>query len=123
MEVGGRAAVGQFQLIRPIKVLDLTVFDEPSPEISMFEANYRDIIAYGLFLESFHREIRKPVLQRDEAIDYIPTQVISEFFAHEFEPNLDGIIYSSSQTDGEGRNIVLFNRSAVIEDTTANLKA
>ena len=62
------------------------------------------------FLYRFRKEIRKPIAKdRKEHIDYVPTQIISEFFRHRFtynEKNLNGIIFDSSKTDG--KNMALF---------------
>lgn len=33
-----------------------------------------------------------------------------------FKPTLDGLIFSSVQTDGDGKNIVLFNNTSLIQD-------
>ena len=57
----------------------------------------------------------------DETFDYLPTQAIAEYLATKVNPRIDGIIFSSSQTGGEGRNVVLFNHAsaAKIETTSA----
>ena len=62
------------------------------------------------FLDTFSQEIRQPVSKDGkEHIEYIPTQIISEFFRHRFTyhgEKLDGIMFNSSQTDG--KNVTLF---------------
>ena len=40
---------------------------------------------------------------------------VSEYLASCVEPRLDGIVFHSSQTAGEGRNIVLFNHTCGVE--------
>ena len=117
LPVGGIAVVGKFELIRPIRVLDLTVFDEAAESVSMFHPSFDEIIVKGAFLSDFHNEVRKHVLPKDEDINYIPTQAVAEYLANKFEPNLDGLIFSSVQTDGKGRNIVIFNHAALIQDS------
>lgn len=117
LPVGAIAVVGKFEFIRPIRVLDLTVFDESAEAVSMFHPNFDEIIVKRAFLSDFHSEIRKPVLPRDEDIDYVPTQTVAEYLANKFEPSLDGLIFSSVQTDGKGRNIVIFNHAALIQDS------
>lgn len=117
LPVGSIGITGQFEIIRPVQVLDLTIFDNPHISLSMFDPGYQRRLSQLLFLKKFHKEIRKPVLPRDETIDYLPTQVVAEFLANKFVPKIDGLIYSSSQTNGEGRNIVLFNHaSGIVND-------
>ena len=61
--------------------------------------------------------------QGDQQADYaarrgvriLPTQAVSEYLASCVEPHLDGIIFHSAQTAGEGRNIVLFHHAAGVE--------
>ena len=54
-------------------------------------------------------------MPRDEEFEYLPTQAVSEYLASCVEPHLDGIIFHSAQTAGEGRNVVLFNHAAGVE--------
>lgn len=98
--VGAPAAIGKFIIKRKLKILDLTVFNEGFLEPGLYS-----------FIVSFHKDISKPILPRDEGLDYIPTQVITEFLANHPDLGFDGIIYSSAQTDEEGKNIVLFNQT------------
>lgn len=64
LPVGGIAVVGKFELIRPIRVLDLTVFDEHPEPISMFHPNFGEAIIKREFLKDFHKEVREPVLPK-----------------------------------------------------------
>ena len=70
-------------------------------------------------VQSFFRhlvsEISRPVMPQDEALEYLPTQAVAEFLAHKVDPRLDGIIFHSSQTGGDGRNVVLFNHARGVE--------
>lgn len=67
------------------------------------------------FLKEFVREISEPVSKHaDERIEYVPTQVVCEWFAQVFEPRgagsrVDGLMYPSAVRPG-GRNLVLFPR-------------
>ncbi|HEY0772023.1 MAG TPA: RES domain-containing protein [Sphingobacteriaceae bacterium] len=115
LPVGGRAVVGKFEIIRPLRILDFTVFDDYPEAISKFDPDYINKRKHFAFLETFHQEIRKPVLPRDEVLDYIPTQAVAEYLATLFNPALDGLIFSSAQNDGQGHNIVIFNHAAKVE--------
>jgi hypothetical protein len=50
----------------------------------------------------------------DEALKYIPTQVIAEYLESLDDPNLDGMIYPSVQAAKEMKNVVLFHKAAVV---------
>jgi hypothetical protein len=50
----------------------------------------------------------------DEALKYIPTQVIAEYLASLDDPTLDGMIYPSVQAAEEMKNVVLFHKAAVV---------
>lgn len=56
--------------------------------------------------------ISRPVMPNDETFEYLPTQVIAEYLATKAIPTFDGVVFRSSQTGGEGRNVVLFNHAA-----------
>lgn len=100
-----------FTTARPITVLNLVNL----PRLpSMFDAAKRRDREAILFLHSFANEISQPVTKDGrEHIDYVPSQVMSEFFAQVYqlpgEPprKLDGIIYRSAVRPG-GKNVVFF---------------
>lgn len=54
-------------------------------------------------------------MPQDEALEYLSTQAVAEFLAHKVDPRLNGIIFHSSQTCGDGRNVVLFNHARGVE--------
>ncbi len=103
------AAIAHFVTQRDLSVLDLT--NLPSRP-SIFDSSRRSEREGILFLESFADEISKPVQKNGrEHIEYVPSQVVSEYFALLFKThpgkNLDGIAYRSSVRPN-GRNLVLF---------------
>lgn len=113
LPVGGIAIVGKFELTKPIQILDLTIFKR---HLSKFDPDYDQKKIKWAFLSKFQNEIQKPILPQDTDIDYIPTQAVSDYLANKFEieingqkSKIDGIVYSSSQTNGNGLNIALFN--------------
>jgi hypothetical protein len=59
------------------------------------------------FLKEFVNDISKPITSEDSIIDYIPTQIVTEYIKFNSKLNVDGIIYPSSKING-GNNIVLF---------------
>ena len=57
------------------------------------------------FLKQFHSEITKPITQ-NAGIEYVPTQIFTEYIRFMNDKHIDGIIYKSSLTGK--KNIVLF---------------
>jgi len=102
------AAIARFEVQREIFVLNLTSL----PQLpSIFDDSCREHGEGLLFLKRFVTEISKPVRKDGrEHIEYVPSQVVSEYFALAFRANgqqLDGIAYPSAVHPG-GKNLVLF---------------
>jgi hypothetical protein len=98
----GRYVTGCFELTRSILILDLT--DVP-PVPSLFEpvsdTAERNPRYELMFLHDFVRQVSAPIDRQELAhIDYVPTQVVAEFFRTFPLPDgrrLDGIRYTSAQ--------------------------
>ena len=100
----------QFKLRRPIKVIDLTVFKEVE-DYKPFEKRYASRHKLSRFLNGFLKELETPISPENADLDYLPTQVVAEYFQHHMESaseKIEGIIYYSSQRKN-GVNIALFN--------------
>lgn len=101
-------AIAQFDAQRDLIILDLTSLP-PFP--SIFDDSSRDQREGLMFLKRFVVEISKPVRKDGrEHVEYVPSQVVSEYFALGFQTNgksLDGIAYPSAVRPG-GKNLVLF---------------
>ena len=113
--VGSRVVVGKFELLRTVRLLDLTAMAEVSVNSSYFYSNYGMLKARAAFLRRLVKEISRPVMPQDESKEYISTQVVAEYLANKVTPLLDGIIFPSSQTGGNGQNVVLFNHACRVE--------
>jgi len=92
-------------------IINLNLCDTHKP-ISVFDEKKTDVRRAVKFLKKFSREIRKKViLDGREHIDYVPTQVLTEYFRHLFKHkkniSLDGILYHSSHQKN-GINCALF---------------
>jgi len=91
--------VARFDVLRDLQLLDLT--DLPSTP-SIFDTLWRDLRNGISFLHDFVDDLVKPI-ERDgrEHIDYVPTQIVTEYFRHRFHSTnarrLDGILYRSSK--------------------------
>ena len=115
----GHFVVGRFEATRPITVLDLTnvppvpsLFCEISDRLEFWP---RSILT---FLNHIAEEIAKPIVRDDRVnIEYIPTQVITEYLRLRLTLNgrrIDGIRYSSSVHHGNS-SYALFATQADLE--------
>lgn len=101
--------VGTFRTTREATVLDLTNLPR---RLGFFEqqADSSETDRYALdFLHSFVKNMAAKIETKSrEHVDYVPTQVVTEWFRTHFrDAALDGIIYMSAQRAG-GRSLVLF---------------
>lgn len=96
--------VGEFKLTEDITILNLrNPKDDPIywSEIEEIE-NY---LIYIPFIQTLQKELSLPIRKRDQILDYIPTQYISEFIK---SLEFDGVEYQSS-LNSTGYNIAIFN--------------
>lgn len=127
--VGGEAVIGKFEILRPLRVLDLTILENAPASISYFQSDFIEKHAYRRFVEGFHEEIKKPIIPVQETLEYLPTQFVCEYLWTHAEPKLDGLIYGSSQLSNGASNIVLFPHAMDVEgyhdekpDSTSKLR-
>jgi len=113
--VGSQVAVGRFDIVRTLRLLDLTALSTVKEEGSIFDPGWAGRLERATFLRSLSERITKPVMPDDEAFEYLPTQAIADFLAAENEPVLDGIVFPSAQSQGDGLNVVLFHKAARVE--------
>lgn len=113
--VGSRVAVARFQIVRSLRLLDLTAANEAHEDGSIFDPSFKARLARAAFLRSLGAKMVRPVMPDDEAIDYLPTQAVADYLATANEPRLDGIVFPSAQVE-EGSNVVLFNHAARVEE-------
>ncbi len=102
-------SVGKFEALRDLTLLDLSNIPEPP---SVFDTEGQHLIRPLRFLRSFAADISKPVSRNGcEHIEYVPTQIVTEFFRHIYRmPDggcLDGLLYRSSR-EGAHEACVLF---------------
>lgn len=101
--------LAHFKLKEDIYVLD---FSTSIQEPSIFDKDKYNRLCEYKFIRGFIDNITKPI-EKDgkEHIDYVPTQIISEYFRYRFRgkmiSKIDGIIYPSSKSM-HGRNLALF---------------
>ena len=111
--VGSQVAIARFVTLRPLRILDLTGLGGVVHQGSLFDPSSVERTTRAAFLQSLAKQITRPVLPEDEAMDYLPTQIIADFLANEVE-GLDGVLFASVQAGG-GRNVTLFNKASHVE--------
>jgi HEPN/RES N-terminal domain 1/RES domain len=107
-ETAGQAVVAGFVTSRDCRVLDLA--DIPDVPSLFDDVRRDDRWALG-FLHAFREAIILPVVPDDRIhIDYVPTQIVSEYLRLWFAPDggdIDGVIFPSSRSSG-GRCAAMF---------------
>lgn len=114
--VGSQVTVARFDIVRPIRLLDLTALSEVTTTGSIFDPTFTKRFGRAMFLRNLSKRITIPVMPDDEQFEYLPTQAIADFLATESKPALDGIIFPSVQVAGTALNIVLFHKAARVEE-------
>lgn len=120
--VGETVISAKFKLSSPILVLDTTKFTGRPKDINIFAKTHIKRMRLWKFMSTFMNEIARPCLPNDENLDYVPTQVVSEYLRHlhkfkrgDDERTVDAIIYRSAQ-NGTGKNIAIFGNAGSVKD-------
>lgn len=113
--IGAHVVYGRFELVRTVRLLDLDVAENIVDDASYFDPHHDRKAERAAILRAIAKQIAWPILPSDELLGYLPTQVIAEYLAERSDPKIDGILYQSTQTGSEGRNVVLFNRASRVE--------
>jgi hypothetical protein len=114
--VGGHVAVGRFDIIRSLRLLDVKALQEVFALGSIFESDSIQRLEHAKFLESLAARFSSPVMPGDESFDYLITQAIAEYLSEIPDPRLDGFIYPSVQVGTRERNVVLFQHAARVTE-------
>lgn len=123
MDARGNYGLAEFSSKRNLNILDLTQV----PTIpGFFEPSRHKQRQLLIFLTNFAEQISQPVARnRQEHVDYVPTQIVSEYLRYVFAlPNngrLDGIRYYSSR-NGRGECLTLFVTDTESATTLVDLK-
>ncbi|MEZ4330893.1 MAG: RES domain-containing protein [Myxococcota bacterium] len=113
--VGTWCAVAQFDIIRPLQLLDLAALASVQVHGSVFDPAHIDQVERAEFLRSLSARLSRVVAPSDETLNYLPTQVIADYLSDKCDPTLDGIIFSSVQYSGPGANVALFYKASRVE--------
>jgi hypothetical protein len=115
-------AIGTFETVRPLTVLDLTKVQAPSIFDMSEHVDYDWLLFMSEFLRDFSSEI-----ERDDRIhiDHVPTQVVTEYLRDVKlggDRPIDGIKYRSARKRG-GICYVLFTDELGVEPNAGDLDA
>ncbi|ARF17482.1 HEPN-associated N-terminal domain-containing protein [Sporosarcina ureae] len=114
------ASIGEFVNNEKLILLDLTSL--PSLP-SIFDEDERKKRSVVKFFYNFLNDFTKPVAKDGrEHVDYVPTQIVTEYFRHVFKynnTNINGIVYPSSLN--EKKAYVLFFENSDCHDRQCNV--
>jgi hypothetical protein len=113
--VGAMVSVGQFQITRPLTIVDCSVlhgqyfnlafgsrtFDALSGKLTPPDETENEKIVWAAIDSAFSQ----PVTESDDLADYAATQIIAELFRQE---GYDGVAYKSAFGD-DGHSVALFD--------------
>lgn len=117
--VGSHVVVAEFELLRPLRVLDISALKQILVQMSYFDPDHRPLLERVAFLKELSGKITRPAMPEREHVDYLVTQVIADYLASEHQ--LDGLLYPSVQVAKDlppksRTNIVLFHHASRTEE-------
>lgn len=113
--VGSRVAMARFEIIRPLKLLDLAALGNVMERGSIFDPDYAYRLGRMCFLSTLSNKMARPVMPEDQEMEYLPTQAIADYLSTEGQVPLEGIVFPSVQVGGNGLNVVLFHKASRAE--------
>lgn len=103
------ATVASFKIARPLTVVDFSRLKKRKLP-SIFDEENRGKRASLIFLKSFAEDLSKQIIDTP-TIEYIPTQIVTEYFRYVFSSeefgDIDGIVYNSAKNEN-GYCVALF---------------
>lgn len=104
-----------FRTKKSLRLVDLTKF----PAIpSIFDLNYNNDRETIFFLKEFVKDISKPIDVHDTVVEYIPTQIVTEYIKFNPKLNVQGIIYPSSKVQGKNNIVLFYNHEESLSNLT-----
>jgi hypothetical protein len=107
--IGQMLSVAQFRVERDLRVVDCYSVEKSHGDVELIfdPPTTQENIGHAIWSQ-INRAFSRPVARNDSSSDYIPTQVLSEWFR---DQGFDGICFKSGL--GKGHNFVLFDVNAV----------
>jgi hypothetical protein len=110
--VGSKVLLAKFDIVRPLKLLDLVALGDVHEHGSVFDQEYAYRLGRMMFLRTLSHRMSRPVLPDDQDMEYLSTQAIADYLSSAAEVPLDGILFPSVQVGGSGVNAVLFHKAS-----------
>jgi len=105
--VNDEVAIGQFDLINNLKIIDFRSKTMNEKSLNYFDDDFNEkFYCIGHFIKEFISDISKPISDDKQLLEYIPTQIMSEYI---WSKGYDGFLFDSSVNSG-GINLVLFEK-------------
>lgn len=122
--VGSQVALAAFEMIRPLRLLDLRRLAavELRPDASLFDQDTLLAVQRRDFLRTLCDRLSAPVVPEQQDRNYVVTQAVADYLAAHTTLNVDGIIYPSAQSrkpdePPAGDNVVLFSKSCDVSNS------
>jgi len=105
--VSDEVAIGEFNLNSELKVIDFRTITMSERFLNYFDDDFNEkFYCISHFIYEFIADISKPVSDDKQLLEYIPTQIMSEYI---WSKGYDGFLFDSSVNSG-GTNLVLFEK-------------
>lgn len=126
--VGSKVVTARFDVIRPLRLLNLNDLASMRPHrgLSYFNPIRRSLTERCAFLKDLQRQLTMPVMPDSAESGYLITQAIADFLATHEKLNLDGILFPSAQVQQDtspGQNVILFHKASGVERLEDTQKA
>lgn len=102
--IGTLVSLGQFEIIRDLRLVDCTRVEVDRLDLLFESESSGRIDVVDAVWSEINRAFTKPVTRSDDLGEYVATQILVEFFRSE---NFDGIIYRSAFGE-RSQNLALF---------------
>lgn len=110
-------SIALFKNVKTLNLIDLSKLEW----ISIFDQERRHLRNSYVLLNKLTTDIRKPVSNDDrQHIDYIPTQVVTEYLKNSFrlssKKDIHGIVYPSAKHEEKNCVVLFFTREQLTEN-------
>ena len=103
--ISDEVAIGEFNLNSALKIIDFRFITMHEKFLNYFDDDFNEkFYCISHFIHEFITDISKPVSDDKQLLEYIPTQIMSEYI---WSKGYDGFLFDSSVNSG-GTNLVLF---------------